>query len=218
MIRSGEMKTDDAGVSSGPSGLPDAFSPLIDERDRIDRILERLDNSDVLAERADLGSELVRSTSRYEDALERIAWPASSDPNSVELQELAEERQTLRDGMVVIQKRTQHMDARNVHASDPQGFEDALEEVIRQIRAIRVKEDPLLELVDATLITSDLREHFTSDIARAIRHASERPNPPKTAVGRTLANINVKLDRNAQDVSTPQHPAADTTEAETTPR
>jgi hypothetical protein len=165
------------------------------------------------AERADLGSELVRSTSRYEDALERIAWPASSDPHSAELQELAEERQRLREAMVVIQERTQHMDARNVHTSDPQGFEDALDEAIRQVRAILVKEAPQLELVDATLTTSELREQFTSDIAHAIRHASERPNPPRTAVGRALANIGVKLDRNVQDVSTPQHPAADTTQA-----
>lgn len=207
------MASDGAVPSSVPERLPASFSPLIEERERIDRILNRLEIAEELAERADLGSELVRSMSRYEDTLERVVWPAASDPNSAELQELAGDRQKLRDVMVVIQKRTQHVDPRNVHVSDSQGFEDALEEVARQIRAILVKEDRQLELVEATLASSEIREHFTSDIAHAIRHASESPNPAKTAIGRAVANLGVKLDRNFEDVSTPQHPGAETTDA-----
>jgi hypothetical protein len=209
------MASDSAVPSSIPERLPASFSPLVDERERIDRILNRLEISEDLAERADLGSELVRSTSRYEDTLERVVWPASSDPNSVELQELAGDRQKLRDAMVVIRKRTQHVDPRNVHVSDSQGFEDALEEVARQIRAILVKEDRQLELVEATLGSSEteIRERFTSDLAHGIRHASESPNPAKTAIGRAVANLGVKLDRNFEDVSTPQHPGAETTKA-----
>jgi hypothetical protein len=207
------MASDGAVPSSVPERLPASFSPLLDERERIDRILNRLEMAEDLAERADLGSELVRSASRYEDTLERVVWPASSDPSSAALQELAGDRQRLRDVMVVIQKRTQHVDPRNVHVSDSQGFEDSLEEVTRQIRAILVKEDRQLELFEATLASSETRERLTSDIAHAISHASESPNPAKTAIGRAVANLGVKLDRNFEDVSTPQHPGAETTKS-----
>ena len=54
-----------------------AFLPesLSEERARIDRITSRLDVTADLIERADLGSELVRSASRYEDTLERVFAP-----------------------------------------------------------------------------------------------------------------------------------------------
>jgi hypothetical protein len=212
-MRSREVASADAVPSSVPERLPAPFSPLIDERERIDRILNRLDRSEDLAERADLGSELVRSMSRYEDTLERVVWSASSDPNSAELLELAEDLQKLRDVMVVIQKRTQHVDPRNVHVSDSKGFEGALAEVARRVRAILVKEDRQFEQVEATLTSSESRERFTSDIAHAISHASEKPIPAKTAIGRAVANLGVKLDRNFEDVSTPLHPAAEITKA-----
>jgi hypothetical protein len=41
-----------------------ALGPLHDERLRIDRIVDRLDLTDDLTERADLANELVRSVSR----------------------------------------------------------------------------------------------------------------------------------------------------------
>lgn len=57
--------------AQAPKKLPDTFSPLEDERERMERILDRLKVADYLTERAELGSELVRSASRYEDTLER---------------------------------------------------------------------------------------------------------------------------------------------------
>jgi hypothetical protein len=45
------------------------------ERARIERIASRLDVADDLTGRADLGSELVKSISRYEDTFERALLP-----------------------------------------------------------------------------------------------------------------------------------------------
>lgn len=114
--------------------------------------------------------------------------------------------------MDVNEGRTRHLDARNVHVSDPQGFEDALADLCRKVRALQVKEDAQILAVDGQFSSSEERDPFTSDLDHAIAHASQRLHPPRTAIGRALSNLSVKLDRNVQDVSTPQHPGADTTQ------
>jgi len=83
----------------------------------MDRILDRLDQSEDLVERADLASELVRSASRYEDTLER-----SVDTVMAPSDDSVQDRDDLREAMTVIHKRTMHVDPRNVHAPDAQGF------------------------------------------------------------------------------------------------
>jgi len=55
-------------------GLP-TFGGFSGDRLRIDRIIDRLDVTGDLVERADLGSELVRAVSRYEDTFERTLRP-----------------------------------------------------------------------------------------------------------------------------------------------
>ncbi len=189
--------------------LPESFAPLEEERGRIERILDRLDVADDSTERADLGSELVRSTSRYEDVLERIAWPLC-DGDGGAMRQLEGDRDALREAMIVIHDATKHIDARNVHAPDPQGFEDALDVVRRDVRSILAKEDDILVAIDAAVSAPEEREQFSADLDHAIHNASERPVPPKTAVGRFITNASVKLDKNFEDASTPQHPAADT--------
>jgi hypothetical protein len=51
------------------------FGGFSEDRLRIDRIIERLDVTDDLIERADLGRELVRAVSRDEDTIERTLRP-----------------------------------------------------------------------------------------------------------------------------------------------
>jgi hypothetical protein len=204
------MDSEDPVPSSPSKKLPDAFSPLDDERSRIERILDRLETTENLTERANLGSELVRSVSRYEDTLERVAWPLASESNTSALQQLADDRETLRNEMVVIQERTTHVDPRNVHVSDPQGFEDALEGVAQRVRAILPEEDRQITIIEAALGSPDEREEFTTSLAHALHHASERPNPPGTALGRAAANMSVKLDHVFRDASTSEHLGDDT--------
>jgi hypothetical protein len=196
--------------SQSSKKLPVTFSPLEEERERMQRILDRLKIADYLTERAELGSELVRSASRYEDTLERAVWPAASDPDAGALKRLEIDRSALREVMMKIYEATMHVDARNVHAPDPEGFEDALNEVCGRLRAILLKEDREIVAIDSALGTEEERTKLTEDIAYALKSASERPEPPKTTLGRFVSNANVKLSHNVEDASPPEHPGADT--------
>ena len=91
------------------TGDPDAsegsliFGGFSEDRLRIDRIVSRLDVTADPIERADLGSELVRAVSRYEDTFERVlrprleeSGPAQIDPAQTEA--LDRDREALRAG------------------------------------------------------------------------------------------------------------------------
>jgi hypothetical protein len=196
--------------ASSSNKLPETFSPLEEERDRIERILDRLEIAEDPTERADLASELVRSASRYEDTLERAVWPEISDRAGATLEELDVDRSSLRDVMTTIHEATLHVDARNVHAPDPEGFEDTLNDVCVRLRAILAKEDRAIVALDAALLSSEDKVQLTEAISHALRNASERPEPPKTSIGRLVSNANVKLNHNFEDASPPEHPGADT--------
>jgi hypothetical protein len=185
------------------------FGPFYEERVRIDRISNRLDVTDDLVERADLASELVRSVSRYEDAIERALFVRFADSPDAVLEEIARERDELREAMTIIQKRTTGIDPRNVHASDGQGFEDTLEDVVHRLRALLLAEDSQIDSFLGSLGSED-RQQMSKDVAHVFRSASERPRPPHTAVGRFFSNTHVKLDHTFEDVSSPTHPGADT--------
>jgi hypothetical protein len=183
-----------------------ALGPLHDERLRIDRILDRLDLTDDLTERADLASELVRSVSRYEDTLERTLFLRIDGLDDAELKA---ERHHLRDALNVIHERTTGIDPRNVHASDGQTFEDTLSDVVATVRKLLSGED---RRMGSFIDNLDLegRSQLAEEIARAFRSASEQPDPPHTAFGRFISNARVKLDHKFEDVATPAHPGSDT--------
>ena len=183
-----------------------ALGPLHDERLRINRIVDRLDLTDDLTERADLASELVRSVSSYEDTLERTLFPRIDGLDDAELKA---ERHHLRDALNVIHERTTGIDPRNVHASDGQTFEDTLSDAVVTLRRLLSGEDrrmgSLLESLDP-----DERNQLAEEITTAFRSASERPDPPHTTFGRFISNVRVKLDHKFEDVATPTHPGSDT--------
>jgi hypothetical protein len=185
------------------------FGPMRDERLRIDRIVDRLDITDDLVERADLASELVRSVSRYEDTLERTLFVRLEPSLPLALEELGREREQLREAMTVIHERTMGIDPRNVHASDGQGFEDTIADVVHRLRALLLGEDRQMAALVGSLESEDRRQ-LVEDIAHTFRSASEHPYPPRTAVGRFIGNTHVKLDHTFEDVSSPSHPGADT--------
>jgi DNA-binding MarR family transcriptional regulator len=210
-----QMQPEDAkGGGSQDSWLSETdasiiFGPLHDERLRIDRIVSRLDVTDDLVERADLASELVRSVSRYEDTIERSLFVRLTESTNAVLEELDRERDQLRETMTVIHERTMGIDPRNVHASDGQGFEDTLEDVVHRLRALLLGEDRQIAALMGSLGPED-RQQLSEDIAHTFRSASERPHPPHTAVGRFFSNAHVKLDHTFEDVATPSHPGSDT--------
>ena len=185
------------------------FGHLHDERLRIDRIVSRLDVTDDLIERADLANGLVRSVSRYEDTIERALFVRLEGSSHAALEELDRERDQLREAMTVIYERTTGIDPRNVHASDSQGFEDTLEDVVHRLRALLLGEDRQITALIGSFGPKE-RHQLAEDIAHTFRSASERPHPRHTAVGRFISNAHVKLDHTFEAVATPSHPGADT--------
>lgn len=184
------------------------LGPFSEERARIDRITARLDVTEDLIERADLGSELVRSASRYEDTYERALLPRLKASSQDVLDELQRDRDRLREAMEDIHRRTMGIDPRNVHAADGQGFEDTLDVVVVDLRALLGKEDREVAMLMENLGPGE-RSQLAEEVAHSFRGASERPRPPRTPVGRILSNTRVKLDHTLEDVATPQHPGAD---------
>jgi hypothetical protein len=182
------------------------LGPLHDERLRIDRIVDRLDLTDDLTERADLASELVRSVSRYEDTLERTLFARM---DGLDNEELEAQRHHLRDALKLIHERTTGIDPRNVHASHGQTFEDTLSDAVVTLRKLLSVEDRYRASFVERL-NPDERGQLTEEIAHAFRSASERPDPPHTAAGRFISNLAVKLDHKFEDVATPTHPGSDT--------
>jgi hypothetical protein len=193
------------------SGDREPFGPFSEDRARIERITSRLDVAHDLTERADLGSELVRAISRYEDTFERVFLPRVQGSNPDLFEEIDKDRGALRDSMDEIHRRTMGIDPRNVHASDGQGFEDALTSVVAKTRALLAFEDREIGALWDSLGEAE-RKTLVDEVIHAFRTASERPHPPRTSFGRFLSNAHVKLDHTLEDVSTPRHPGADTVE------
>jgi hypothetical protein len=195
----------------GPeSRFPEPLRALLDDHARIERILDRLEITDDLPERADLASELVRAASRHEDVVERAVLPAlmgSADEGALE--RLATKRDALRKAMDYVHHRTQHMAARNAHAGDAQGLEDAIFEVTEILRAILSEEDTEV-IARVQLLNPSAQQNLEQAVAKASRSAAERPKKARTSLGRRASNMATKLDHLFEDVSTPDHSGAKT--------
>jgi hypothetical protein len=177
------------------------FTPLEDDRAMIERILVRLNESTDLTERAELAGELVRGASRYEDIVEQAFEPALRrylPPQEIE--RIDEARDALRDVLTVVHERTTHVDPRNVHQGDAQGFEDALGlSIERLLVMLALDDDAIGRLWRET--PAEERSELEAAAGHASRHASEQPRPPRTAVGRLVSNAKVKMDHSMRDVS-----------------
>jgi hypothetical protein len=195
----------------GPEGrFPEPLRPLLDDQARIERILDRLEITEDLTERADLASELVRAASRHEDVVERAVLPALvGNTDETALGRLATKRAALRKAMDYIHHRTQHMAPRNAHAGDAQGLEDAIFEVTEMLRAILSDEDTNV-IARVQLLDPLAQENLKKAVAKASRSAAERPKKARTSLGRRASNMATRLDHLFEDASTPGHPGAET--------
>jgi hypothetical protein len=161
----------------------------------IDQILGRLDVSTDLPERAELAGELVRAASRYADIVERAVEPLvrQHQPAAV-VDELDRSREQVRAALEPIQEATMHVDPRNVHAPDPQGFEDALGHAMEEVSEQLAREEDVPEAAIDDASPAE-RAALAAQVRVAARDASEWPRPPKTHVGRRVANARVHIDR-----------------------
>jgi len=191
------------------SSLPAPLEALEEDRARIIRIIQRLGElhaPEELAERADLAHELVRAASRYRDVMARVVVPALGIRGAAGLEYLDVD-DAVGSAMEEVHRRTSHIDPRNAHTGDAQGLEDAIGVVVEGVAAQLRREDGVLWDLLADLDDTTQAE-LTSQVASAVRHASEHPHPPRGRVARALRNVEVKLDNLVEDVSTPSHPGA----------
>jgi signal transduction histidine kinase len=198
--------------------LPPVLAPLDDDRRSIERVLDVLEDTSQPEVRADLAGELVRVGARYQDAMERGLYTILRNRSgpSPELEEAERRQHRLREAMNEIRRRTLHLKPLNAHADDPEGFEAALGSLIAAVRAQLDYEDhQLLPLVERFNVEDrgDLRRHME----HAVAHASSHPDPSHNPIGRAVANLKEKLDRVANDTSTPWHPGWERLEREGEP-
>jgi hypothetical protein len=197
------------------TNLPPSLVPLEANRRELFATLDLLDQTTEPVIRADLASELVGISARYEDVKARVVYPAlrHGGADSQEVDRAEEDQRSVRDGLSDIRQRTQHVKPDYVHADDPEGFEHALRTLVEAIRVHTEHEDSVLFPV---LVELDPRasEDLLANVEQAVKHASTHPNPPQNRVGRAIVAVNEKLERSVKDESTQQHPGVDEIKSE----
>jgi Hemerythrin HHE cation binding domain len=173
-------------------------------------ILDLLDQERDPTARADLATELVGISARYEDAMDRAVYPAlrKISQDLPELDRAESDQLAIREALTDLRHRTQNVKPSNVYVSDPEGFEELLDRLVDSIRMHLDHEDkmlfPWLEQL-SELQVDELRD----DVEQAVAHASTHPHPPHSTVGRAVTSVMEKLNRSVHDQSTVSHPEID---------
>lgn len=188
---------------------PALLAPLDEDRRQLVAVLDLLADTTEPEVRADLAGELVRLSARYEDAKERALYPALHGQERAGAHiRRAEGQAALRSAMVEVRNRTRHVKPVNVHADDPEGFEQSLDILIAAVQRCLDQEDrEMLPLVEE--LGPDEQQELSRKLERAVAHATTHPDPPHNPIGRAVATIGEKLDRTINDTSTTSHPGVE---------
>jgi hypothetical protein len=172
--------------------------------------LDLLDAERVAAARADLASELIGICARYENVKELVVYPALRvlTAQSPEVDQAERDQRRVRDAMGEIRRRTQHIKPTNVHADDPEGFEQALHELTTAIRVHVEHEDSVL-LPMLSEMNTRMSDELCRDVEHAVAHASTHPNPPRNRFARTIVGVEEWIERELKDESTSWHPGVE---------
>jgi hypothetical protein len=190
--------------------LPTALQPLEENRRELLVALDLLDRTGDPTVRADLASELVGITARYEDVKGRVVYPAvrATGLDEAEIERAEVDQQSVRTALGDIRRRTRHIKPDYVHADDPEGFEAALAGLTEAIRSHGGHEDavlfPALRGLDAPAA-----DRLRGEVAHAVEHASTHPDPPHNPIGRAVVAVEERLEHDVKDESTQVHPGVD---------
>jgi hypothetical protein len=190
--------------------LPTLLAPLDEDRRQLVAVLDLLADTTDPVVRADLAGELVRLSARYEDAKERALYPTlrEQDTAKAQISRADEDQAALRSAMVEVRNRTRHVKPVNVHADDPEGFEQSLDILIAAVlRRLDQEDREVLPLVEA--LGPAEQQELGRKLERAVAHATSHPDPPHNPIGRAVATIGEKLDRALNDTSTTSHPGVE---------
>jgi hypothetical protein len=190
--------------------LPPVLEPLTTNRRELRAIIDLLDEERDPTARADLATELVGSSARYEDVMDRVVYPALRKIRQElpELDRAESEQLAIREMLSDLRKRTQNVKPSNVHASDPEGFEKRLDQLVNSVRVhLDHEDDMLFPILDR--LEEPKAVELRDDVDQAVAHASTLPHPPQGIVGRTVMGAIDKLNRSGHDQSTVSHPKVD---------
>lgn len=190
--------------------LPASLAPLKQNRRELYAILDLLDRERDPTARADLATELVGISARYEDAVDRAVYPAlrKIGQDLPELNRAESDQSAIREALTELRHRTKHVKPSNVHVSDPEGFEELLDGLVDSIRLHLEHEDEMLfPLLDQ--LRGPPADELREGVEQAVAHASTSPHPPHSTVGRAVTGVMEKLNRNVHDQSTVSHPEID---------
>jgi hemerythrin-like domain-containing protein len=185
--------------------LPSVLAPLGEDRRRLEAVLELLEETSEPEVRADLADEAIRLCARYEDVMERAVYPMLRKDNRPQVDRAEREQRQVRAAMRDMRARTRHVQPIDAHASDPEGFEQSLDELIDVIRTSLAREDQDL-LPMAGRLDADAQAELHNQVERTLAHASTHPDPPRNRIGHALASVMDKVDRTIRDSSTTWHP------------
>jgi len=192
------------------TGIPAVLEPLTDNRRELHAIIELLDEERDPTARADLATEFVGSSARYEDVMDRVVYPAlrGISQDLPDLDRAESEQLVIREALTDLRKRTQNVKPSNVHASDPEGFEKVLDRLVDTVRVHLDHEDEtLFPLLDQ--LEGPPANELHDDVERAVTHASTLPHPPHGIIGRAVMGAIDKLNRGGHDQSTVSHREVD---------
>ena len=190
--------------------LPASLEPLTENRRELHAILDLLDQERDPTPRADLATELVGISARYEDAVDRVVYPAlrKISQDLPELDRAESDQLAVREALADLRHRTQNVKPSNVYVSDPEGFEELLDRLVDSIRMHLDHEDEMLfPLLDQ--LTEPQVDELRDDVEQAVAHASTHPHPSHSTVGRAVMSVMEKLNRSVHDQSTVSHPEID---------
>ncbi len=188
--------------------LPSALEPLAGLRDRLVSLVDELDGPLDAEARADLATELVRFAARYLDVKERAVDPVLEDHVGGDRHRSDADRESLREALGEVRRRTRHVKPINAHFDDPVGFDRALDDLVEAVRAdLGHESEDLVPLVEK--LDPEAKAELAQRVERAVSRASDHPKPPKNPIARSIVNLGEKLDHAVHDAATTSHPAVD---------
>jgi hypothetical protein len=190
--------------------FPAPLQALDDDRTLLLRCLDALDEERPAVERADLATSTALLGARYENVLADSVYPllveALGTRSEIERAELRLQR--ARETIGAVRGDVHGVAPINAHASDPEGFDGDIDDMVPAVRdVLRFEDAELFPLVER-LGPADV-DRLAQGVETARAHQTSLPDPPDNAVIRRLAEIKETVGLALNDRSTAWHPGVD---------
>lgn len=177
------------------NGKISVLGPVHQDLERVEKILQLLDEERDLPTRADLGEELVRECSILEDTNERSLYPYLEGLGyRAAVERIRAAGSQLREALEPVYSMVHNSVPMDVHTNNADAFEHSLEQLCSAIdRQLRVEVDELTA-IEQTLGNEE-RADLRAGLDKARQDAVDEPHPPSSTALRSLRRLMGKIDR-----------------------